>query len=108
MAASPSPLPGSLPDPSCLTLALAGTKTTVDVQATAAILEVDPSAHVDADHSRIAKIPAFDPRGSLSQAITYSTALHSFSWRYEAPLATTWCGSSKRAEIFELPVGSET
>jgi hypothetical protein len=53
-----------------LTLALAGTKTTVDVKATAAILEVDPSAHVDADHSRIAKIPAFDPRDSLSQAIT--------------------------------------
>jgi hypothetical protein len=69
-----------------LTLALAGTKTTVDVKATAAILEVDPSAHVDADHSRIAKIPAFDPRDSLSQAITYSTALHSFSSRYEAPL----------------------
>jgi hypothetical protein len=85
-----------------LTLTLAGTKTTVDVQATAAILELNPSAHVDADHSRIAKIPAFDPRDSVSQAITYSTALHSFSWRYEVPLATTWCGSSKKSLSYRL------
>jgi hypothetical protein len=54
-------------------MALAGSQTTVNVEASAAILEVDPSAHVDADRSTLLKIPAIDPGGSLSQAITYST-----------------------------------
>jgi hypothetical protein len=45
----------------------------VTVEAGANMLENDPSAHVDADRSLILKIPAIDPAGGLSQAITYST-----------------------------------
>ena len=37
------------------------------------VLENDPSAHVDVDRTSMMKIPAFDPGGSLSQAIVYST-----------------------------------
>src|ERR1700720_1088149 len=44
------------------TLAVAGSKTTVTVEGAADVLEVDPSAHVDADRTLITKIPAFDPR----------------------------------------------
>src|SRR5438128_2232864 len=56
------------------TLALAGSKTTVVVEAAGAdILEVEPSAHVDVDRSQMLKIPAIDPGGSLSQAIVYSS-----------------------------------
>jgi hypothetical protein len=56
------------------TLAVAGTRTEVTVEATAAtIVENDPSAHVDVDRSLMLKIPAFDPGASLSEAIVYST-----------------------------------
>jgi hypothetical protein len=56
------------------TLALAGAKTTVTVEGTGAdILEVDPSAHIDADRTLLMKIPAIDTGGGLSQAIVYST-----------------------------------
>ena len=56
------------------TLALAGSQTTVNVEAAGAdILENDPSAHVDVDRSLMLKIPAVDPAASLSQAIIYST-----------------------------------
>ncbi len=55
-------------------LAVAGSKTTVTVEAAGAeVLENDPSAHVDVDRSQLLKIPAFDPGGGLSQMITYST-----------------------------------
>jgi len=56
------------------TLVLAGAQSSVNVEAAGAdVLEVDPSAHTDADRSLIMKIPAFDPAGGLSQAITYAT-----------------------------------
>jgi Carboxypeptidase regulatory-like domain/TonB-dependent Receptor Plug Domain len=56
------------------TMAVAGSKTSLTVEAAGAeMIELDPSAHVDADRSLITKIPAFDPGGGLSQAITYST-----------------------------------
>src|SRR5450432_1603526 len=56
------------------TLALAGAQTSVTVEGAGAdLLEVDPSAHIDADRSLIMKLPSFDPAGGLSQAITYST-----------------------------------
>ena len=54
-------------------LALAGSQTTVSVEAAGDILENDPSAHVDVDRSLILKIPAVDAAGGLSQAIIYST-----------------------------------
>ena len=55
------------------TLAVAGANTSVVVEGAAETLEVDPSAHVDVDRSQMLKIPTFDPGGSLSQAIVYST-----------------------------------
>jgi hypothetical protein len=54
-------------------LTLAGAQTSVTVEGAAEAIEVDPSAHVDVDRSQLLKIPAFDPGGSLSQAIVYST-----------------------------------
>ena len=56
------------------TLALAGASSSVTVEAAGAdLLEVDPSAHVDADRSLISKLPTVDPGAGLSEAITYST-----------------------------------
>src|SRR5258708_2385371 len=55
------------------TLALAGANTSVTVEGGAEALEVDPSAHVDVDRSLISRLPAFDPSGGLSRAITFST-----------------------------------
>ena len=43
-------------------LALAGAQTSVTVEGAGAdMIEVDPSAHIDADRSLIMKIPSFDP-----------------------------------------------
>ena len=55
-------------------LRVEGNRSTVTVEATGAdLLEVDPSAHVDADRTLIMKLPAVDAGGGLSQAIVYST-----------------------------------
>ena len=57
-----------------VTMSLAGSLTTVNVEANGAtILENDPSAHVDVDRSAMLKLPAIDPAAGLSQAIVYST-----------------------------------
>jgi len=64
----------SIPITLDIPLAVAGKETVVNVEAGAAdLVEVDPSAHVDTDRNLISKIPAFDPGGGLSQAITFST-----------------------------------
>jgi hypothetical protein len=56
------------------TMAVAGSKQAITVEAAGAdMLEVDPSAHTDADRNLIVKLPAIDPGAGLSQAITYST-----------------------------------
>jgi hypothetical protein len=56
------------------TLAVAGSATTIQVEAAGAgVLENDPSAHVDVDRSQLLKLPSTDPAGGLTQAITYST-----------------------------------
>jgi hypothetical protein len=55
------------------TLALASEATSVTVEAAAEALEVDPSAHVDADRNLLQRLPSGDPGGGLSQAIIYST-----------------------------------
>ena len=55
-------------------LSLAGGETSITVEGSGAdLLEVNPSAHTDADRTLITKLPAFDPAGGLSQAITYTT-----------------------------------
>jgi hypothetical protein len=57
-----------------INLELAGATSSVTVESgTADLLEVNPSAHTDADRSLLVKLPAVDPAGGLSQAITYST-----------------------------------
>ena len=64
----------SLPVQVKAALEIAGGKTSVTVEAAGAdLLEVNPSDHVDADRAQLSKLPAFDPGGGLSQAITYST-----------------------------------
>jgi hypothetical protein len=56
------------------TLAVAGSVTTIQVEAAGAdVLENDPSAHVDVDRSQLLKLPSTDPAGGLTQAIIYST-----------------------------------
>jgi hypothetical protein len=55
-------------------LALSSAATSVTVEAEGpALLEVNSSAHVDADRNQLAKLPSFDPGAGLSQAITYSS-----------------------------------
>ena len=54
-------------------LSLAGVTTEVNVEASAAQVELDPTTHVDVDRSSFAKLPEFDPGAGLSQAIVYST-----------------------------------
>lgn len=54
-------------------LAVAAERQSVTVEANAVVLENTPSAHVDAERSVINQLPQFDPGGSLSQAIVYST-----------------------------------
>jgi hypothetical protein len=55
-------------------LTLGASTTTVTVEASGAdLVEVDSSAHTDADRNQIISLPIFDPGAGLSQAITYST-----------------------------------
>ena len=55
-------------------LALAGAQSSITVEAAGAdMLEVDPSAHTDADRTLLMKMPIVDPSAGLSQAITYAT-----------------------------------
>jgi hypothetical protein len=65
---------GSLPVQVTAQLAVMGSSTTVNVEAAGAdVLEVDPTAHVDADRNQFLKTPELDPAGGLSQAIVFST-----------------------------------
>ena len=64
---------GALPVALDITLVVAAEVTTVDVTATGASVETDPSAHEDIDSASLLKLPVFDPGAQLSQAITYST-----------------------------------
>ena len=64
---------GSLPVQVKASLSVAGVATSVTVQAEAAQVEVDPTAHVDVDRNQFTKIPESDPGAGLSEAITYST-----------------------------------
>jgi len=65
---------GAVPVQLRIPLVVAGGNTTIEVEGTgAALLELDPSAHVDVDRNLIMKLPTLDPGGGLSQAITYSS-----------------------------------
>ena len=57
-----------------ISLVLSGQKQAVTVEAGAAdMIEIDPSAHVDADRNLIMKLPVIDPGASLSKSIVYTT-----------------------------------
>ena len=64
---------GSLPVSIRIALELAAESTSVNVEATGVGVEGDPSAHQDVDRTTLLKLPAFDPAGQLSQAITLSS-----------------------------------
>ena len=64
---------GSQPVTADVALRLESEATSVEVQASAALVEANPSAHADVDRGSFLKLPAFDPGGQLSQAVTYST-----------------------------------
>jgi hypothetical protein len=63
----------SLPVNANLSLKIAGGTTTVTVEAVGAEVERDPVAHQDVDRTSFLKLPTFDPGGTLSQAVTYSS-----------------------------------
>ncbi len=55
-------------------LVLAGSKQALTVEAAGAdMIEVDPSAHIDADRNLIEKLPGINPGAGLSEAITHIT-----------------------------------
>jgi hypothetical protein len=55
-------------------LPIAAAETTVNVEASgAAVVETDPSAHVDVDRSAFGRLPETSPGGGLADAIVYST-----------------------------------
>jgi carboxypeptidase family protein len=64
---------GSLPIAVSVTLKVAAEVTQVDVQASGAAVESDPSAHQDVDKSSFMKLPTFNPGSGLTEAVTYST-----------------------------------
>src|SRR6266849_4010133 len=64
---------GSLPITVNITLKVAAEITTVDVAASGASVESDPSAHQDVDRSSFLKLPTFNPGSGLTEAVTYST-----------------------------------
>jgi len=63
----------SVPVVANVTLNIAGSTESVTVQASAAAVETDTSAHQDVDQSAFSKLPVFSPGAGLSDAITYST-----------------------------------
>jgi len=65
---------GALPVQVNAKLTVVGSMTTINVEAAGSdVLEVDPTAHTDADRSEMIKLPALDPAGGLSQAIVMNT-----------------------------------
>ena len=64
---------GTEPTTADVSLQVESETTSVEVQASAALVEANPSAHADVDRSSFLKLPTFDPGGQLSQAVTYST-----------------------------------
>ncbi len=64
----------SIPVQLTVALALAGSTTTLTVEAAGAdMLENVPTDHVDVDRNLILRMPAVNPAGGLSDAITYGT-----------------------------------
>ncbi len=71
--AKPLDVRGSIPVQTNFTLVVSGAEQTVEVSASASMLENVPLAHQDVDASLIAKLPTLDPSAGFSSAITYSS-----------------------------------
>src|ERR1700704_4523052 len=56
-----------------VSLTVSSSSTTINVEASGAMVEQDPSAHIDVDRNQILKLPILDPGAGLSKAIVYST-----------------------------------
>ncbi len=63
----------SVPVVANVALNIASSIESVTVQASAAAVETDTTAHQDVDQSAFSKLPVFSPGAGLSDAITYST-----------------------------------
>ncbi len=63
----------SIPITANVSLKLASQSTAVNVEANAGLVEVDTSAHTDADSLAFSKMPALDPAAGLSDIINLST-----------------------------------
>ncbi len=71
--AKPVDVRGNVPVQMTFALVVAGSEQTVEVSASASLLENVPLAHQDVDESQLAKLPMFDPAAGLSDAITLSS-----------------------------------
>jgi hypothetical protein len=69
----PLEVQNSAPMSLAFTLQMAEVSTSVDVNASMALIDTDPSAHTDADSSAFMKLPRFDPASGLSGIINNST-----------------------------------
>jgi hypothetical protein len=69
----PLEVQNSAPISLAFTLQMAEVSTSVDVHASLALIDTDPSAHTDADSSAFMKLPRFDPASGLSGIINNST-----------------------------------
>src|ERR1700680_2556943 len=69
----PLEVQSSVPISLAFTLQMAEVSTSVDVNASLALFDTDPSAHTDADSSAFMKLPRFDPASGLSGIINNST-----------------------------------
>jgi carboxypeptidase family protein/TonB-dependent receptor-like protein len=63
----------SVPINLSFTLQMAEVATTVEISASMALIDTDPSAHTDTNSSTFMKLPAFDPASGLSSIINNST-----------------------------------
>ena len=63
----------SVPINLSFTLRMAEVATTVEISASMALIDTDPSAHTDANSSAFMKLPSFDPASGLSNIINNST-----------------------------------
>jgi hypothetical protein len=64
---------GSVPLSVTYTLRMGAVETSVEVTASAALIDTDPVAHTDADSAAFMKLPRFDPASGLSSIINNST-----------------------------------
>ena len=64
---------GSVPITINVSLELSSETTTVNVEASGAMVETNPSTHTDTDSASFSKLPISDPSAGLSSIINYST-----------------------------------